>query len=91
MDVIDRKLSQILFSSGRLNISPLDKHFQSPNQCVKKLNGATYREIKEGRGMTPEQIQNSDRETDDLKGTGIKLRSIPEIKVSIMVLKSTFH
>lgn len=31
--------------------------------------------------MTPEQIQNSDRETDDLKGTGIKLRSIPEISI----------
>lgn len=39
----------------------------------------------------PEQIQNSNRETDDLKGTKAKPRSVSEIKVSLMVMKSTFH
>lgn len=54
------------------------------------LNGGTYKDIMKNRGMMPEQIQNSNKETTILKETRQKCRSVIEIKVSLMVMKSTF-
>ena len=90
MDVVDRKLSQLLFSSGRPILSPLNKVFQSPIYVSKLLNGGAYKDIMESRGIVPEQIQKSNKETAMLIETRQKLRNVTEIKVSLMLMKSTF-
>jgi hypothetical protein len=89
MDVVDRKLSQLLFSSGRPILSPLNKVFQSPIYVSKLLNGGAYKDIMESRGIVP-QIQKSNKETAMLIETRQKLRNVTEIKVSLMLMKSTF-
>lgn len=79
-----------MFSSGRPNLSPLNKDSRSPVYVYKMLNGGTYKDIMESRGMMPEQTQNSNKETAILKETRQKRRSVIEIEVSLMVMKSTF-
>ena len=90
MAVVDRKLSQIVFSSGRPNLSPLNKDFQSPSYVYEMLNRGTCKDITQSRGMLPEQIQNRNKETAALKETRQRLRSVTEVKVSLMVMKNTF-